>query len=102
MKTNVQEAHRLKLVPEVANLILEMPKEEFWKIFIRNIGQTRSFGALVSLGTKHMRPGDKEEVRKNLNNVGIPFTMTDSDEKLGTIAATVAARSMCFLPSPKS
>ena len=45
-----------------------------------------------------MYPEEKQELRQNLNNVGIPFTMTETDEKLETIAATVAARSMSFLP----
>ena len=99
MKVNDQEAQRIKLDAEVANLILEMPKEKFREIFIRNIGQTRSFGALVSRGAKNIFPEEKQEVRKKLNDVGIPFSMTESDEKLDTIAATVAGRSMSFFPA---
>ena len=97
MKEKNQEEHRMKLDVEAANLIIEMPREQFWDVFIRNIGQTRAFGALVSLKTKHMSPEEKQDIRKKLNDAGIPYSMTDSDEKLDTIAATVAARSMNFL-----
>ncbi len=77
-------------------VIEAMPREEFHLKFVRGVGQTRAFGALVSFLAENITPAEKQEVRKSLEKLGIPLALTESDEELNRIAVAASARSVAL------
>ena len=77
-----------------AEIIEAMSRKDFHHKFVMGVGQTEAFGALVSCRAEYITPAQKQEVRELLEKLGIPFTLTGSDDELNMIAATAAARAV--------
>ena len=83
-----QEVHSGAIIVE------SMPREDFHLKFVKGIGQMKAFGALVSFKAENISPEEKQKIRAALNDVGVPFTLMESDSDLNEIAAVVSARAV--------
>lgn len=77
-------------------IVRAMSREDFHKKFVKGIGKTRAFGAIASLGPDRISPEQKTEVRKALDAIGIPLSMTASDNDLCDIVAEISARAVAL------
>ena len=75
-------------------IVKAMSRKDFDLKLLEGVARTRAFGALVTFMAKNLSKEDKQEVRRALNDIGIPFSLTKSDHELDDIAAATIARSV--------
>ena len=78
---------------EIATLVENIPEGIFMQKFVRELGQTRLVGDIVSRGASMASLKDKCTIRQELVKLGIPFYVTDTDAKLDEVLAELFSRS---------
>lgn len=74
-------------------IVKTMSRKDFNEKFLKGVARTKEFGALLTFMAKNISEEDKQKVRKALNDIGIPFSLTMSDNDLDDIAVATIKRS---------
>jgi len=84
----------MKQEAQGVEIINAMSREDFHQKVIRGFGRSNAFGGLVSFGAKNILPEERQQIRAELANIGIPLALTESDKDLDDIASAIAGRSV--------
>ncbi|MBQ3445959.1 hypothetical protein IJG29_04555 [Candidatus Saccharibacteria bacterium] len=76
------------------NIIRGMTRDEFYQNIVKGVAKTSEFSALVVAGPARLLDSERNTLRKQLAEAGIPYDATVTDEDLIDIAVVIAGRSV--------
>lgn len=76
------------------NFIERMSTDEFYQKIVRSLARGIPFGTVVSFGVKNTSEQCKTALRGELENIGIPYGLLNSDEELDEIVKAIYCRAV--------
>lgn len=77
-----------------SGIIKNLSRERFHKKFVRELCQTAEFSTLASFRAENTPEDFKEKVRNDLEKLGIPSELTQSDSDLDNVVTAIVGRSV--------
>lgn len=79
-----------------SDIIKNLGRKDFHKKFVQGICQTTEFSTLASFWAENTPKEDKDYVRNQLKNFGIPLELTASDDDLNDIITAITSRAVAI------
>ena len=83
-----------EVICKSAEIIEGISRDDFHKKFIRGICQSREFGYLETFLAEHTPEDYKIKVRKDLEKLGVPLELTESDYDLNNTITAITSRAV--------
>ncbi len=76
------------------NFIEKLDKKTFFTKYVRGVASSMPFSAVMTFGVGYVSADEREDLRKQVINAGMPSQLVDTDEKLEAALYAIGARSV--------